>query len=225
MSRTITSLAFAAGSALLLTSSLGAQTALGTPFIGNNILSFQTGALTRRGGEEMTTLFGVVAGHRFGSPDADMRVSLVVRGAARAFDREESGVLDVGATVGVSRDIDAVHGLSVAASTGVGLMAWGDDAAKRGRAHVTIPVNAGVSYDLRVRSATLTPFAMGTVSRYDLRTSVNDERESLADGWDTSYTTGVSLRLKEVVLTSSRIVGEHGMPNRSRWHFSAGISY
>ncbi|MFN8581375.1 MAG: hypothetical protein U0163_10415 [Gemmatimonadaceae bacterium] len=207
------------------TNSASAQAALGTPFIAKNNLSFQSSQLTRSGGDETTTMFGVVYGHRFGAADAPSNVTMVLRGSARPLDQMDSGVLDLSANVGITRTVASMPKLSLAASTGVGLMAWSDDAAKTGRVNVTVPVNAGVSYDLRVRSATITPFAMGSVARYRLRTALNDVVQTTDNGWDAYYTTGASLRLREVVLTSSRIAGEYGMPARSRWAFSAGISF
>ena len=224
VARARTVIAVAATTAILA-SSLSAQTALGTPFIRSNNLSFYSSELTRRGGAETTTMFGVLYGHRFGRSDAATRMTLVLRGSARPFDDVKAGVLDAAATVGATHDVQSLPGVSVAGSTGAALMAWSDDAARTGRAHLTIPVNAGVSYDLRVRSATISPFAMGTVARYDLRTSLDDVQQTSDKGWDAHYTTGASLRLAEVVLTTSRIVGEHAMPNRSRWTFSAGLSF
>ncbi|HEY7234804.1 MAG TPA: hypothetical protein VH539_11685 [Gemmatimonadaceae bacterium] len=210
---------------MLDASTLSAQAALGAPFIGSNNLSFYSSELTRSGNEETTSMYGLLYGHRFGSTGDSTRLTMMLRGSARAFDDVKAGILDVATTVGVSHDVSAVRGLSVAASTGLGMMAWGDDIAHTGRLRVTIPANAGASYDLHVRSATISPFAMGTVARYDWRTSVNDVRDSVRDGWDAYYTTGVSLRLKDVVVTSSRIIGEYGMPNRSRWAFAAGLSF
>jgi len=202
-----------------------AQAALGTPFIGRTLLSFHSAQNTRSGGPETTTTFGVVYGHRFGQQEAPSNVNLMVRASARPLEGVDSGVLDFSATIGMSRTFEDVPHLSVAASTGVGMMAWSDDAAKTGRAHLSIPANAGLAYALRIRSATFAPFAMGSLARYDLRTSLNDERVSRETGWDTYVTTGASLRLREVVLTSSRISGEHGMPYSSRWTFAAGISF
>jgi len=207
------------------TNSLSAQAALGTPFIAKNNLSFHSSQLTRSGGSETTTMFGVVYGHRFGAADAQSNITMVVRGSARPLDQIDSGVLDVAANVGITRSVAALPKLSLAASTGVGLMAWSDGAANTGRLNVTVPVNAGLSYDFHVRTATISPFAMGSVARYNLRTSLNDVVQTTDKGWDAHYTTGASLRLREVVLTSSRIVGEYGMPAKSRWAFSAGISF
>ena len=214
-----------AGISLATAGQLGAQTALGTPFIKANNLSFYTSDLTRSGGPEMTRTFGLVYGHEFGRAEDAQHLTMVVRGAARAFDDVQAGVLDLGATIGVSHQVTALPGLSVAASTGLGLMAWGDDSLNTGRLHLTIPANVGASYDIRVRGATFSPFVSGTVNRYDLRTSVDDERDTVRNGWDANYAMGASLRLKEVVVTSSRIIGEYGMPNHSRWALSAGLSF
>jgi hypothetical protein len=216
--------ALAAAATSLVASTLAAQAALGTPFIGANNLSFRASELTKSGGAETTTVFGVHYGHRF-SGSGPTSIAMLLRGSARAFDDVQAGVLDVGANVAVSREIRSVRGLSLAASTGLGVMAWGNDANRTGRLHVTIPANAGVSYDLRVRGATLSPFVMGSVSRYDIRTSLDDARDSVDDGWDTTYTTGMSLRFRDIVLTTSSMHGEYGMPKRSRWGFSAGVSF
>ncbi len=219
------SAALIASLSLLAASPMLAQDALGTPFIGRNLYSFHAAQNSRSGGGAHTTTFGAVYGHRFGAADAPSRVSLVVRFSARPLDGVDSGVLDMAATVGMSRTIDALPNLSVAASTGAGLMAWSDDAAKTGRAQFSIPANAGLSYAIKVGGATLAPFAMGTLSRYDLRRAVNDVQVSRDTGWDTYVSTGASLRLREVVFNTARVDGEHGMPTRSRWTFSAGVSF
>lgn len=225
MSPKLIQYAAAFGAPMLIAAGARAQTAVGNPFIGNNTLSFHASELTRSGAAEMTTTFGVVYGHRFGAAEDQNRLTMKLQASARPFDDAKSAVLDAAASVGVVRDIRLVPALQVAASAGMGLMAWSDDATKKDRLEFTIPANAGVSYDLRIRSATLSPFVMGTIARYDLRTAENDVQQTAHRGWDASYTSGVSLRLKEVVLSSSRIVGEYGMPNRSRWTFAAGISY
>lgn len=41
-------------------------------------------------------------------------------------------------------------------------MSWSDDDARTGRVQMQIPANAGLSFALKVGSATLPPFAMGT---------------------------------------------------------------
>lgn len=220
--RTIIAVASASG---LLAPALAAQAALGTPFVRSNNLSFYSSELTRSGGTETTTMFGVLYGHRFGRSGDATRMTMVLRGSARPFDDVQAGVLDVAATIGASHDVRGLPGLSVGASSGATMMAWGDDAARTGRLHLTIPLNAGLGYDLRIRRATVSPFVMGTVARYDLRTSFDDVQQSVDQGWDAHYTAGASLRLQEIVLTTSRIVGEYGMPHRSRWTVSAGLSF
>lgn len=202
-----------------------AQAALGTPFIGRNLFSFHTAQNSRSGGAATTQTFGAIYGHRFGALDATSNVHLVVRFSARPLEGKDTGVLDMAATVGGAQEVPGIPNLSVAASVGAGLMAWADDAAKTGRAQLQIPVNSGVSYAIKLGSATLSPFAMGTLARYDLRTSLDDVQQTRERGWDTYYTSGASLKLREVVLTSSVTSGEHGMPNRSRWAFSAGVSF
>ncbi len=211
--------------AALVAAPLAAQTALGTPFIGANNLSFTSSQLTRTGGPEITTLFGAAYARRFGAASRAVHTSLAVRAVARPFDEVKSGVLDLSATLGVSYDVPGTSGLSVAASTGIGMMAWGDDVANTGRSYLTIPANAGVSYDLHLKRATFSPFVMASLARYDHRTYLNDVRQTGTTGWDTNYRLGASVRLSEVVLTTARIIGEEGMPSRSRWAFSAGVSF
>jgi len=209
----------------LLGAPLAAQTALGTPFIGANNLSFSSSQLTRTGGPEITTLFGASYARQFGSPDQATHTTLAVRVVARPFDEVKSGVVDMSVTFGMSYDVPELSGLSVAASAGIGMMAWGDDVANTGRSYRTVPASAGVSYDLHLKRLTISPFAMASLGRYDLRTYVDDVRQSSVTGWDTNYRLGASVRLKELVLTTARIIGEEGMPTRSRWAFSAGISF
>lgn len=202
-----------------------AQDALGTPFIGNHLLSFHTAQNARLGEPATVNTFGVLYGQRFRASGAGSNVNVVLRASARPLEGVDTGVLDFAATVGVSQQVSALPGLSLAASTGVGLMAWNNDATKEARANFSVPANAGVSYALRIGGATLSPFAMGTLARYDERNALNDERISREVGWDGSYATGATLRLREVAISSSRIAGERGMPHRSRWAFAAGISF
>jgi hypothetical protein len=215
----------AIGFALVSAPSLRAQAPLGAPFIGDNVLSFQSAEITRNGGAETTTLFGLAFGHRFGSDSAANRVTMLLRGTARAFDDVESGIMNFAASAGLSRRIAVLPAASVAASTGIEMMAWGDDIAETGRLRLSVPMNLGVSYALRLGAATIEPFVAGAVSYYDLRTGSYDARESVRAGWDSHHVLGASLRLKEVVASASRIVGEYGMPHRSRWAVAAGISY
>ncbi|HEX9563257.1 MAG TPA: hypothetical protein VF981_04770 [Gemmatimonadaceae bacterium] len=202
-----------------------AQDALGVPFIGSNNLSFYTAQLTRDGGAETTTLLGMIYAHRFGAANNPTRMSLQLRGSARPFEDVSAGILDVATRVSVSHDVRAVRGLSVAGSLGAGVTAWGDDRANTGRLHVSLPASGGVSYDIRLGGVTISPFASASIARYDLRTYLDEERQSMDRGWDASYTTGTSLRVRDIVVTTSRIAGEQGMPDRSRWAFTAGISF
>ncbi|MGE3616708.1 MAG: hypothetical protein AB7L66_12625 [Gemmatimonadales bacterium] len=202
-----------------------AQTALGTPFIRSNHLSFYSAQNSRTGGPETTHTFGVVYGHQFGRLGKPTRVAMVLRGSARPFDDAAAGVLDAAASLALSHDVAAVPGLSVGASAGVAVTAWGDDLANTGRANFRYPATVGASYDIRMKRVTLSPFVTGSVARYDFRTYLNDVRQTQSTGWDGYYAIGASARLQEVVITSTRIVSEYGMPIRSRWAFSAGISF
>lgn len=223
--RSFRAAAAAAMLAALAPALVHAQDALGTPFIGNHLISFHTAQNTRLDRPAATNTFGVLYGQRFRASASGSHVNLTVRASARPLEGVDSGILDFAATVGLSRQLSALPALSFAASTGVGLMAWADDAAKTGRANFTVPANAGVSYALHIGGATLSPFAMGSMARYDLRNAVNDERTSRETGWDSYYATGATLRLREVALSTSRIAGERGMPSRSRWAFAAGVSF
>lgn len=209
----------------LLGGTVHAQSALGTPFIGRNHLSFYSGELTRSGGPELTRVPGIVYGRRFGDLTQAEGVSMVLRASGRPLGDATSGVLDLAATVGTSRAVPMVPGLTAAVSIGAGVMAWGDDSAKTGRLHVSVPVSTGLSYAVRIKGATVSPFGTASVARYDLRTSLDDVRQSTKRGWDGRYTAGVAVHFREVVLTSTRIYSEVGMPNRSRWAFSVGMSY
>lgn len=211
--------------AILSASRIEAQAALGTPFVGPNNLSYQMAELSRSGGADLTRVYGLSYGRRFGAANNPTQYSMLLSGSARPFDDDAAGVADFAARIAASHAIGAVPGLSVAASAGGELMAWGDDAAQTGRMMLTIPVTAGVSYDVRIAGATLSPFATASIARQELRTYLDDVRQSRDAEWDARYSSGVSLRVSNVVLTSTRIVGETGMPNRSRWSFSAGISY
>lgn len=210
---------------LLVTSPASAQAALGTPFIGANSLSLYSGQITRSGGPDITHTFGVVYGRRFRGGERRTHATLVLRASARPFDDVEAGVLDAGASLALSHRVEAVPGLSLAGSAGLGVMAWGDDLAKTGRHHLSIPATAGASYAIRLGSATLAPFASASLARYNIGTWLDDVRQTTATGWDGYYTLGASLALRELILSSSRVVGEHGMPTRSRWLFTAGVSF
>ena len=50
-------------------------------------------------------------------------------------------------------------------------------------------------------------------------------RVSSDNGWDARRTTGVSLSLRDIVVTTGHVRGERGLPNRSRWTLAAGFSF
>lgn len=218
-------LAGAAVAALIAPSTGRAQGALGVPLNGPNNLSFYSAELTRDGGSETTTLFGLMYARRLGAPDQAMRWSLQFRGAVRPSEDEQKGIADLAAAIAVSHDLAAVPGLSVAASVGGTVQAWAEDGENTGRARVMAPASAGISYDLRLGKVTLSPFTMATIARYDLRSYENDVKVSMERGWDAYYQTGATIRLRDVAVTISDISGEVGMPKRSRWALSAGIAF
>lgn len=217
--------AFAAATLIAIgTSTADAQQAVGVPFIGDNHLSFYSAEMNRMGsGDAMTAVFGGTYARRFRDADAPFRVTAGVRGSARALDESEAGVIDVAGTVAVTRDV--WRGLSMALASGIGATVWGDDATNDGRIDTNIPLTLGVGYDVRVRSATFTPFVAPSVVYFQTRNYVNDARVSKSDGFDGQVAAGLSMRLKELVLTSSRIHGEHHASQGSRWVVSAGISF
>jgi len=215
----------AAVAALIIPSTGRAQGALGVPLTGRNNLSFYSAQLTRDGGAEMTTLFGAMYAHRFDLADQARRWSLQLRGAFRPSEDEQSGVADLAASVGVSQDVGAMRGLSVAASIGGSLQAWAEDAENTGRARTIVPASVGVSYDLHLGKVTLSPFSSASIARYSVRSYVNDVKVSTEHGWDTYYQTGATFSLRDLAVTISDISGEVGMPRRSRWVLSAGIAF
>ena len=205
-------------------SGASAQQALGVPFIGDNHLTFYSAEMNRMGsGDAMTAVFGGTYARRFRDTDAPFRVTAGLRGSARALDESEAGVIDVAGTVALTRDV--WRGLSMALAGGIGTTLWGSDATNDGRIDTNVPLTLGAGYDLRVRSATITPFVAPSLVYYQTRNYVNDERVSKSDGIDGQVAAGVSIRLKEVVFTSSRIHGEHHASQGSRWVVSAGISF
>ncbi len=205
-----------------------AQAALGVPFIGNNHLSFYSTQLTTDGiGTSTSTLYGGRYGHRFGGSDAQSRIAFNVQAAARTLSAPNDGVADVSLSTAWMRRIDEISSrLSTAVSVGASALAWGAADTDAGIARFSFPLTAGVSYDVPIGGATLSPFVAPGIAYYDAR-SYDDtgDRVASSSGWDSRLTSGLSLRLREVVLTSARIRGEHGLPNSSRWAFSAGISF
>ncbi|GMV03825.1 MAG: hypothetical protein AMXMBFR53_01070 [Gemmatimonadota bacterium] len=208
-------------------SDASAQSSLGMPFIGNNHLSFYSTALSTDGVASATSaLYGGRYGRRFGSEGAATRFSVAIQGAARSLSDGNEGVADVSVTAALTRSMVEVDPkLSVSVAAGMGALAWGFDHQDTGIAHLSTPISAGLAYDIRIGSATFSPFVSPSVARYDNRTYVDDVRTSRDEGWDARVVWGASLSLKEVVLTTSGIRGEPGLPHRSRWAFAAGISF
>lgn len=202
-----------------------AQQPLGVPFIGNNHLAFYSTERSKDGvGSSVTATFGGLYARQFGGESRLVRPSLMVRANARPL-ADTAGVLDFAATLAMTHQVAAIDGLSVSAAAGAGTLIWGDEATNDGRIGVTVPLTLGVGYDLHIGGATLAPFVAPAIVRYSLRTYENDARVATERGWDTQFTSGASLRFKEVVLSTSRIRGEKGSPNSSRWTFAAGMSF
>ena len=88
--------ACALGLSGLLSSTVSAQQALGTPFIGANNLSFQSAELTRSGGAETTTMFGVLYGRRFGATSSPARLTMELRASARSLENGATAAVDAG---------------------------------------------------------------------------------------------------------------------------------
>lgn len=207
-----------------------AQAAIGVPFVGRNHLSFSVTELSRDGiGTERTAVFGGVYGRRFGSDDAPVQLSMLVRGAARPTNGIEDGVVDGSVVVAGTHKMGSQDQLSITGAVGVGAVAWGQeanaDAPDRGRMVARAPVSAGVAYDLRLGRAVIAPFVALTGAYTSERTYIDDERTSLTDGWRLGHTAGISVRFKEAVLSLSEINRERGMPNKNRILFSAGMSW
>lgn len=208
-------------------SGVSAQSTHGVPFIGNNHLSFYSTELSTDGVAEATsTLYGGRYARRFGADASWTRLSLAVQGAARSLANENDGVADLSVSAAVTRRVHELDsGITVSAGAGTGLLAWGFDHDDTGIVRMSVPLSAGVAYDIRIGGATFTPFAAPAIAWYDNRTYANDVQITRVTGWDARVTWGASLSLKEVVLTTSGVHGEPGLPNRSRWTFSAGISF
>lgn len=209
----------------LAASGLNAQSALGTPFIRDNVLAFRSTQIGESGAPALTTTYGAAYAHRYGNSERPTRPFLTLRTSARSLDAGTVGILEAGISLGLEHQVRAVRGLSLAASLGASAVGWGDDAVDTGRLLTQVPASLGVSQDLHLGSATLAPFILGTAGRYATRTSLNDVVQSKESGWDASYAIGASFRLKEVVLTSTRYIGEQGFTHKNRWSFLAGVSF
>jgi hypothetical protein len=206
-------------------SGLSAQSALGTPFIQDNVLAFRSTQIGETGASALTTTYGAVYAHRYGGSEHATRPFLTLRTSARSLDAGNVGILEAGIALGMEHQVRAVRGLSLAASLGASAVGWGDDAVDTGRLLTQIPATLGISQDVHVGGGTLAPFILGSAGRYAIRTSLDDVVQSKESGWDASYAVGASFRLKEVVLTSTRFIGEQGFAHKNRWSFLAGVSF
>jgi hypothetical protein len=204
---------------------LSAQSALGTPFIRDNVLAFRSTQIGATGASALTTTYGAVYAHRYGNLERATRPFLTLRTSARSLEAGTVGILEAGVALGMEHQVRGVRGLSLAASLGASAVGWGDDAADTGRLLTQVPVTLGVSQDLSLGSATVAPFILGSAGRYAIRTSLHDVVQSRESGWDASYAVGASFRLREVVLTSTRFIGEQGFAHKNRWSFLAGVSF
>jgi hypothetical protein len=206
---------------------LAAQSPLGMPYIGGTHLSFYATELTSDGvGPGMAKLYGGRYGHRFGAAASKTHFALSLQVAARDFESTSDGVFDVAVGASLTRRADEIDPrLSASLGVSASARAWGFDEADTGIAHVSVPVAVGLAYDVRIGAVTFAPFVSPSLARYDARTYLNDVRMSQKTGWDARFTAGMSARMKEVVLSTSSTRGEHGLPNESRWAFSAGISF
>jgi len=206
-----------------------AQSTLGVPFLGRNHLSFYATELSDDGiGAASSALYGGRYARLFGSDDATTRFSFMVQGAGRALAAPDDGVIDLSATAAWTRRMgELTPDLSVTAAVGASVLGWGAADGESGIARISYPVTAGVAYDVRIGSATFTPFAAPGIARYATR----EHRESgellvgRHSGWDARLTSGASLAFRDIVLTAGGIRGEEGLTKTSRWTFAAGISF
>lgn len=204
-----------------------AQASLGMPFTGNNHLSFYSTGLSDDGVvRTMSTLYGGRYAHRFWADGKSGSLSVAVQVAARELSGGNDGIGDASVTVAWTRRMTELDdNLTLSGAVGSSAVAWGFDDFDTGTAHLSTPFTAGIGYDIHIGGATLSPFVAPSVAAYDHRTYVDDVRTSKVTGWDARVSWGASLSLKEVVLTTSGIRGETGMPRSSRWAFAAGISF
>jgi hypothetical protein len=223
-----TTLAAVVGLTLATAQTAAAQQAIGVPFIGRNHLSVSATELSRDGiGQERTSVFGMVYGRRLGGADGRVQYSAIVRTAFRALDQDEDGIVDAGLTLAATRNV--VGGLSITGSAGVSAIVWGQQAesgeAERGRVVARTPITAGAAYDFRLGEVTIAPFFSLSGGYSSERDYVNDQRVNLHTGWRFSNSSGVSVRLSEMVLTLTEIARERGLPNNRRMLFTAGMSW
>jgi len=218
------------GLALAAAPAAHAQQAIGVPFLGKNHLSFSVTEHSRDGIDtQRAAVFGGVYGRRLNADDAAVNFTLVARTAVRALDGTKDGIVDAGLTLAATHAVRALDGLSITGAVAAGAVVWGQDgvnaAQDRGRVVATLPISAGLAYDLQMGRATIAPFITLTGAYSEEREYLNDTRIAGADGWRMGNAVGVSLRFRETVLSVSEVNRERGMPNRSRIVFSAGMSW
>jgi len=203
-----------------------AQAGLGAPFTGAHYLTFYTTELSSDGvGADRSTLFGGRYGRRFGAAAKQAHFSLGLQVAARALNADD-GVLDVSVNAAWTRRMDEVNqALSVTAAVGASALAWGSEDPSTGRSNVSVPATLGVAYDLHIGGAVFTPFVAPSVAYYRTRQYLDDVRVAGEHGWGTRYTSGASLRVRDLVLSTSTIRGEDGLTEKTRWTFAAGVSF
>jgi hypothetical protein len=224
----LAALLLTAAGAALSPQHASAQAALGMPYIGRNHLSFySTGLATNLTGSATTTLFGGRYGRQFGAPGAASQLAVKAQIAVRTLDGPTDGIADVALDVSWARRMDELTSrMTLAVAAGASVLAWDtnqDDAT--GRANFTIPATAGISYDISVGSATISPFVAPSVAWYRTEQWVNNVETVRSSGLDARFMSGASLRMKEIVLTAGSIRGEKGLPSHGRWTFAAGISF
>lgn len=213
---------------LLTVNTVQAQSAIGVPFAGRNHLSVSATDLSRDGiGKQRATVFGAIYGRRLGGDSGRIQYSAIVRTALRAVNQSNDGIVDVGVTLAATRRL--VAGLSVTGAAGASAVVWGQQAngeqPDRGRVVARTPLSLGMAYDIQLGALTISPFSTVTGGYSSEREYVNEERVNLYTGWRFSNSSGVSVRLNEMVLTFTEIARERGMPNKHRMLFTAGMSW
>jgi hypothetical protein len=207
-----------------------AQQDFGLAFVGRNQFSVSVTERSRDGvSTEQEAVFGVSYGRRLNG-DGPVQLSVVARAAARALDASEAGIFDGGLTVAATHNVRAIDGLSISGAAGVTAMVWGNvgpqsDEEDTGRIVNSVPLSLGMSYDVRVGSATFAPFIAATHAYSRGRDYVNNDPINKTSSWRLGHSAGVSVRFRETVLSLSKVSRESGMPNRDRWALSAGMSW
>lgn len=223
--------AAAIGLVLVAPNGAQAQQALGVPFAGKNHLSFSVTELSRDGfGLDRKAVFGGIYGRKLNADQAPVQYSVIVRAAARAMDETDQAIADAGVTFAATHRLRAHDRLSITGAAGAGAVVWSQDAAaieapERVRVVARLPLTAGLAYDINVGGATLAPFVAFNGGYSDERNYVDNDRTARYEGWRLTSSTGVSLRIRETVLTLSEVNRERGMPHRNRVMFSAGMSW